>query len=81
MLDSPKYPANTPRWTYGQGKQQIDYLLVSKPLFDCISAVGIERRGLYSKTDFGGQFPHFPTVDETNYASDHAPVWAEFDLP
>lgn len=71
-----------PRWTYGSGKQQLDYLLVSKPLFDAIADVGIERRGMYSKTNFGGLFPHFPTVTgESTLASDHAAVWAEFALP
>lgn len=81
VLGSPKFPANAPRWTYGEGKQQLDYLLVSKPLYDCIAQVGIERQGLFSKTDFGGKFPHFPTVNATDFASDHAAVWAEFDLP
>jgi endonuclease/exonuclease/phosphatase family metal-dependent hydrolase len=82
VLDSPMFPAGAPRWTYGSGKQQLDYLLVSKPLFDGVASVGIERQGMFSKTNFGGQFPHFPTVtDETTHASDHAAVWAEFDLP
>lgn len=79
-LESPKFGA-APRWTYGHGKQQLDYLLVSRALFDRITNVGIERRGLFSKTNFGGLFPHFPTVsDEVTQASDHALVWAEIQL-
>ncbi|HWN96345.1 MAG TPA: endonuclease/exonuclease/phosphatase family protein [Methylomirabilota bacterium] len=78
VFDSPGFGA-APRWTYGSGKQQLDYLLVSKPLFDGVLQVGIERRGMFSKTNFGGAFPHFPTVtDEATHASDHAAVWAEF---
>jgi endonuclease/exonuclease/phosphatase family metal-dependent hydrolase len=78
VLDSAAFGA-VPRWTYGSGKQQLDYLLVSKPLFDRVLQAGIERRGMFSKTNFGGAFPHFPTVtDETTHASDHAAVWAEF---
>jgi len=80
VLDSPKFGA-APRWTYG-GKQQIDYVLVSQPLFNGIVSVGIERRGLFSKTDFGGLFPHFPEVTSAiTQASDHALVWAEIQLP
>jgi endonuclease/exonuclease/phosphatase family metal-dependent hydrolase len=69
-----------PTWTYHDGRQQIDYLLVSQPLFTSLKGVGIERRGLFHKTNFGGKFPHFPEVtDEITQASDHAAVWAEFD--
>lgn len=73
--------STAPDWTYQTGGERIDYLLVSKPLFDKIKNVGIERRGIYSKNDFGGAFPHFPEVtSRTAQASDHAAVWAEFDI-
>lgn len=79
VLKSPLHRG--PTWTYHNGRQQIDYLLVSQPLFERASAVGIERRGLFHKTDFGGNFPHFPEVtDEVTQASDHTAVWAEFDV-
>lgn len=72
---------NGPRWTYQSGKDQFDYLLVSKALFARLKAVGIERQGIFHPTSFGGKFPHFPEVnDKTNHASDHAAVWAEFKL-
>lgn len=78
VLKSPLH--NGPTWTYHDGRQQIDYLLVSQPLFERITAVGVERRGLFHKTDFGGKFPHFTEViDEITQASDHAAVWAEFE--
>ncbi len=79
VLKSPLH--NGPSWTYHDGRQQIDYLLVSQPLLDRIRTVGIERRGLFHKTSFKGKFPHFPEVaDEVTQASDHAAVWAEFDV-
>lgn len=79
VLKSPLH--NGPTWTYHDGRQQIDYLLVSQPLFDRMTAVGIERRGLFHKTNFGGKFPHFLEVtNEITQASDHAAVWAEFEI-
>ena len=79
VLKSPLH--NGPSWTYHDGRQQIDYLLVSQPLFAKLSSVGVERRGLFHKTNFGGKFPHFPEVsNETTQASDHAAVWAEFQI-
>lgn len=68
--------ANQPRWTYHSGKQQLDYLLVSDPLFAAIQAVGIERRGQLLKKE-----PHFSTVTgPQNEASDHACVWADVEI-
>ncbi len=79
VLKSPLHRG--PSWTYHDGRQQIDYLLVSQPLFAQLRAVGVERRGLFHKTDFKGKFPHFPEVtDEVTQASDHAAVWAEFEI-
>jgi endonuclease/exonuclease/phosphatase family metal-dependent hydrolase len=72
---------NGPRWTYQDGKDQIDYLLVSEALHNKLTAVGIERRGIFHKTSFNNQFPHFPQVkDKVTQASDHAAVWADFNL-
>lgn len=79
VLKSPLH--RRPSWTYHDGRQQIDYLLVSQPLFDRLTAVGIERRGLFHKTGFKGKFPHFSEVtSEVTQASDHAAVWAEFEV-
>lgn len=82
LLDVLKSPLHKgPRWTYHDGRTQLDYLLASRPLWERLRAVGIERRGFFHKTNFGGKFPHFPEVtDEVTQASDHAAVWGEFEL-
>ena len=69
--------AGEPRYTYAYGskKQEIDFLLASKPLWERLTKAGIERRGM------AGEAERFPEV--TNYkasASDHACVWAEFEV-
>lgn len=64
------------KWTYRDGNQQIDYLLVSKPIFDNLKEVKIERRGIFKRGN-----PHFDEVTtQVNQASDHAAVWATFNL-
>jgi endonuclease/exonuclease/phosphatase family metal-dependent hydrolase len=69
-------PSTEPRFTYKDGPDQIDYLLVSEPLEQGINNVRIERRGIFS-----AQFPHFPEVSSaTTSASDHAAVVAEFNI-
>ena len=74
VLDSPKF--TDVRWTYHTGNQQIDYVLVSQPLFDAITKVGIERRGIFKKNN-----PTFAEVkSKVTQASDHAAVWAEFNI-
>ncbi|HET7841209.1 MAG TPA: endonuclease/exonuclease/phosphatase family protein, partial [Terriglobia bacterium] len=79
VLSSPLL--NGPRWTYQDGKNQFDYLLVSKALYDRMQAVGVERQGIFDAKNFKGQFGHFPEVtSKTNQASDHAAVWAQFNV-
>jgi len=74
VFDSPVFSGE--RWTYRTGSDQIDYLLVSKPLFDTISNVKIERRGIFKRNN-----PAFPEVtNKVTQASDHAAVWAEFEV-
>lgn len=75
VFDAPVF-AGQPRWTYHTGKQQLDYLLVSAPLFAALKAAGIERRGLWKKDE-----PHFPEITgPANAASDHAAVWADVEI-
>lgn len=72
VLDAPFF--NGPKWTFRTGNQQIDYLLVSKPLFDNLAEVSIERRGIFKKNN-----PTFPQVTNgVTQASDHAAIWAQF---
>ncbi|MBI3885142.1 MAG: endonuclease/exonuclease/phosphatase family protein [Opitutae bacterium] len=65
-----------PRWTYHSGKQQLDYLLGSDPVFAAIQAVGIERRGMLVKNE--ARFSQ--VTGPQNEASDHACVWADLAL-
>ena len=76
------------RWTYHyKSFEQIDYVLVSKPLRDRFVQAGVERRGMYNLkklTSENDQIPdetQFGTVTHwTNAASDHGAVWADFNL-
>lgn len=77
------------RWTYHFTTfEQIDYLLVSKPLRDALVKAGVERRGMYQleklttgATGLVEVQEEFDTVTHwTNAASDHGAVWAEFRI-
>ena len=63
-------------------KLQIDYLLVSKPLKDAFKDAGVERRGMFElNTHSNGTEKRFDTVTSiANAASDHAGVWADFNI-
>ncbi|MBP6024365.1 endonuclease/exonuclease/phosphatase family protein [Ferruginibacter sp.] len=63
-------------------KLQIDYLLVSKPLKDAFKDAGVERRGMFElNTHSNGTEKRFDTVTSiANAASDHAGIWAEFNI-
>lgn len=66
----------SPNWTYHTGDDQIDYLLVSKPINDNLKKVGIERRGIFKKNNTS-----FPEVtNKVTQASDHAAVFVEFEV-
>jgi endonuclease/exonuclease/phosphatase family metal-dependent hydrolase len=79
-----KVSSRADQWTHKDdvaSNKQVDYLLVSDPLCDACQKVAIDRRGIHSKTNFGGKYPHFDTVtSETTQASDHAAIWADFAL-
>jgi endonuclease/exonuclease/phosphatase family metal-dependent hydrolase len=62
--------------TYQGSKKQLDYLLISKALADRYIQGGIEKRGIYSVR--GNKFD--TVTSEINQASDHAAVWAEFNI-
>jgi len=78
------------RWTYEYNDKfdQIDFILVSKPLKNAFKKAAVERRGIYNLKKLtqatNGQIPvetEFTTVTHwTDAASDHGAVWAEFEL-
>jgi endonuclease/exonuclease/phosphatase family metal-dependent hydrolase len=75
VLTSPVFGGGA-TWTYHSGNQQLDYLLVSQPIFDALKNVGIERRGMFKSGN-----PHFAEVtNAVTQASDHAAVFAEFEV-
>ncbi len=72
------------RWTYhyrGEN-QQIDYLLISSKLKSKFKQAGVERRGIANLRRFSnGRERSFTSVTNwRNQASDHAAIWADFDL-
>lgn len=82
-----KLPATEDRWTHRDDaipskNDQIDYLLVSDALWPRLDQVKIERRGIWGNTKkVREKYPPLPTVTgDTSAASDHAAVWADFDL-
>ena len=85
-----QYP-NDPmkRWTYHYNSfEQIDFLLVSKPLKERFRKAGVERRGMYNlknlTTSSNGtvdvEQQYSKVTHASNAASDHGAVWAEFDF-
>lgn len=86
-LQNPNMPEK--RWTYHYKKafDQIDYVLVSKPLKDRFIKAGVERRGMYNLKNLTASNASIPNETQystvthwTNAASDHGAVWADFSL-
>ncbi len=79
-----QFPEAKDRWTYHYRNEfnQIDFLLISKPLKTKLEEAGVERRGIYKLSELtDGAEEAFDTVTSwSNAASDHAAVWAEFRL-
>lgn len=71
--------AGTPG-TYQSGKstnQKIDYLLLSPELWERLTSVGVERRGVWAPRSFQS----FPSVtSRVTQSSDHAALYADLDL-
>jgi hypothetical protein len=77
------------RWTYHYDAfEQIDFLLVSRPLKDRMVRAGVVRQGIYDlealTTAAGGtvgiEKEYDAVTSWTNAASDHGVVWAEFNI-
>jgi endonuclease/exonuclease/phosphatase family metal-dependent hydrolase len=64
------------RGTYRTGKDQLDYILVSKALKAKLGPIRIERRGVY--TAKGNKYP--TVTNRRNEASDHAAVVATLNI-
>jgi endonuclease/exonuclease/phosphatase family metal-dependent hydrolase len=82
-----KLPNDADRWTHRDDatpskNNQIDYLLVSEALWPRLREVGIERRGIWaSAKKTRAKYPPLDSVTgDSNSASDHAAVWADFDF-
>lgn len=85
VLSSAAGPPADRRWTYrfGNDFNQIDHILVSEPLAAALTGAGIERRGMAPETLDGSNagVQSFPGItDWRNAGSDHAAVFADFDL-
>ena len=66
--------------TYGTGNtksSKIDYLLLSPALWPKLTAVGVERGGVYAPRG-GNPFPS--VTSKATQASDHGAVYADLDL-
>ena len=83
----------TDRYTYFYGKakkgerlNQLDYIFVSEPLRKALTAQGFERRGIFdiekiTKKEGAPIQTGFPEITSWDLgASDHAGLWAEFEL-
>lgn len=86
VLASPVGPAPDQRWSFRFNNEfnQIDYVLVSEPLAAVLTNAGLERRGMPPQALAGSNagVQSFPSVDNwRNAGSDHAAVFADFELP
>jgi endonuclease/exonuclease/phosphatase family metal-dependent hydrolase len=82
IFDHPKFVGDGRPGTYANGTKsnKLDYILMSPQLADKVSACSIERRGVWGGTN-GTLFPHLPEIESAkDAASDHAALWADFDL-
>jgi len=85
-----QFPADPmKRWTYYFNQfEQIDFVLVSKPLKDRFHKAGVERRGMHKLEKLTMSSNGLVDVEKeyekvthwTNAASEHGAVWAEFEF-
>lgn len=67
--------------TYGSGKDQIDYLLLSPGLYRRIERGGVNRKGVWRGSRTKNPWQLLPTLtEEKEAASDHAAIWVDLDL-
>ena len=59
---------------------KIDFLMLSPALFNRVTSGGVFRKGIFAGTS-GTKFPHFDEIKKKIHgASDHAAVFADFDM-
>lgn len=86
VLDIVGWPA-ADRWTYYYARErratQIDYLLLSRALWEKVRKAGIDQRGVadVAEVSEGRVEPMDGVTSWRNVASDHGAVWADLDLP
>lgn len=81
VMTHPRYTSrpNVRPGTFGSGSRsgKFDYLLLSPALWDRVTDVDVERRGVWAPRTF----EHFDTVTgPQDAASDHAAVWVDLDI-
>jgi endonuclease/exonuclease/phosphatase family metal-dependent hydrolase len=85
LKDAMKHPTYTSKpnakpGTYETGNstnQKIDYLFLSPALFQAVTDVDVERRGVYAPVA-GNPFP--TVTSKVNQASDHGALWADVNV-
>ena len=82
IFEHPQFQSDGRPGTFGNGakSQKLDYILLSPPLFQRVSAAGVWRKGVWGGTN-GTLFPHYDEMTKAVHAaSDHAALWADIDL-
>ena len=75
-FDNGGFPGTYQECTAGN---KIDYILMSPKLAEKFTAGGVERHGIWAGKN-GKKFEHFQMNSSIDAASDHAGLWADFDL-
>jgi len=82
VMAHPKFLGDGRPGTHGNGTKssKLDYILMSPQLSAAMTAGGIERKGVWGGAN-GDLFPHIPEIlTAKDAASDHAALFAEFNL-
>ena len=80
-LGPPKFDNTGRTGTYGTGRDKIDYLLCSPALINLVTSAGIFRQGVWRGPRVKNPWVMYDTItSEVQSASDHAAIWAEFNL-
>jgi endonuclease/exonuclease/phosphatase family metal-dependent hydrolase len=76
----PDFDWNGRQGTYGSSNEQIDYILLSAPLFTRATGGGVFRKGVWRGSRTKNPWEIFPTLTaKEEEASDHAAIYADFE--